>query len=35
MCILTTFELPKNEIELALKLKDEYFISKIKNDGHK
>jgi phage-related protein len=26
---------PKNEIDLALKLKDEYFNSKKKNNGHK
>lgn len=30
-----TQKTPKNEIELALKLKDEYFNSKKKNDGHK
>ncbi len=30
-----TQKTPKKEIELALKLKDEYFNSKKKNDGHK
>ncbi|MFZ4414934.1 MAG: type II toxin-antitoxin system RelE/ParE family toxin [Bacteroidales bacterium] len=30
-----TQKTPKDEIELALKLKDEYFNSKKKNDGHK
>ncbi len=30
-----TQKTPTNEIELALKLKDEYFISKKKNDGNK
>jgi phage-related protein len=30
-----TQKTPKNEIELALKLKDEYFNSKKKNNGHK
>jgi phage-related protein len=29
-----TQKTPKNEIELALKLKDEYFNSKKDNDGH-
>lgn len=30
-----TQKTPKNEIELALKLKDEYFNSKKRNDGDK
>ena len=29
-----TSKTPQNEIELAQKLKDEYFNSKKKNDGH-
>ena len=30
-----TQKTPKNEIELAMKLKDEYFNLKKKNGGHK
>ena len=33
--IKKTQKTPKNEIELAVKLKDEYFNSKKKNNGHK